>query len=358
MKTTLEGELSAQRATNFTERSRSTVAVPFSKAMETARNLSGGPGLPLVRVRDGDTLTGIVRDRLAATGRSAGPAQLMALAQQVAEANRIADPDRIFVGDTVDLSTLDLSETPRGPTLQAHTKPDAPPDSRPAAARASATNAVFDRTLARAVEKGYLTAGDQDAVRERVLSMAQRYGFAPDDFARVALMESDGFNPQASNGRCHGIIQFCEGSGRGAASVGMEGRAKDILGKGVLEQLELVERYFEDAGLRRVGPQVGLADLYLTVLTPAAREERAPSRALSIPGTQARLLHEDGDRRRPITRNSIVEGLTRNARLRLAESVSGTESLAGKGAASERQALAARSVYQAVSALARRDGGG
>ena len=39
-------------------------------------------------------------------------------------------------------------------------------------------------------------------------------------FARLSLMESDGLNPKATNERCHGIIQFCDGPARGAATVG------------------------------------------------------------------------------------------------------------------------------------------
>ena len=54
----------------------------------------------------------------------------------------------------------------------------------------------------------------------KIIQLSQEHRFAPDDFARLTLMESDGMNPKASNNRCHGIIQFCDGPDRGAASAG------------------------------------------------------------------------------------------------------------------------------------------
>jgi hypothetical protein len=78
---------------------------------------------------------------------------------------------------------------------------------------------------------------------------------------------------------------------------------------GLLQHLDLVERYFSQAGLRVNGPPIGLDDLYLTVLTPAARQETRPDAPLPIAGPQARYLHVGQDTRGPITRNSILAGL-------------------------------------------------
>jgi hypothetical protein len=169
---------------------------------------------------------------------------------------------------------------------------------------------VLDRTLTRALDKGYLAAGEVPAVRQRILELSQRYRFAPDDFARLSLMES-GMNPQASNGHCHGIIQFCDGPNRGAASVGYRNNPRDILGLGLLQQLDLVDRYFAQVGLGQEpgGQRIGLDDLYLSVLTPAARSEKRPDAALGIAGPQASYLHVGQNRQNPITRNSILEGL-------------------------------------------------
>ena len=121
-------------------------------------------------------------------------------------------------------------------------------------------------------------------------------------------MESDGMNPKATNNRCHGIIQFCDGPDRGAASAGFGSNPKAILGHSVLEQLDMVSKYFDETGLRSGGP-TSLDDLYLTVLTPAARQEKRPDAPLPIAGPQARALHVGGDTQAPITRNSILAGL-------------------------------------------------
>jgi hypothetical protein len=48
---------------------------------------------------------------------------------------------------------------------------------------------VLDKTLARAVTKGYMQAEDQRAVRDKILQLATTHGFTPDDFARTTLME-------------------------------------------------------------------------------------------------------------------------------------------------------------------------
>jgi hypothetical protein len=185
--------------------------------------------------------------------------------------------------------------------------------SRPAAwashSASTGQHPVLDKTMERAVAKGFVPAAEVSAVKDRILAMADRYNFQPDDFARLSLMESGGMNPQASNGNCHGIIQFCNGPNRGAAAVGFKDNPRAILGMGLLQQLDLVDRYFSQAGLRVKGPPIGLDDLYLTVLTPAARQETRPDSPLPIAGPQARYLHVGQDTRGPITRNSILAGL-------------------------------------------------
>ncbi|CAN1553268.1 LysM domain [Burkholderiaceae bacterium] len=178
------------------------------------------------------------------------------------------------------------------------------------------THPVLEKTIARAVDKGFIPAEEKQAVMNKIVQMSQQHKFAPDDFARLSLMESDGLNPKATNNRCHGIIQFCDGPDRGAASAGFGANPKAILGHSVLQQLDMVGKYFDDTGLKNNGP-VGLDDLYLTVLTPAARNETRPNAPLNIPGRQAAYLHVNRDVRAPITRNSIVAGLHQNAKERL-----------------------------------------
>ena len=153
-------------------------------------------------------------------------------------------------------------------------------------------------------------------ITSKIARMAQKYNFQPDDFARLTLMESDGMNPQASNGSCHGIIQFCDGDDRGAASVGFAQNPRAILGLSAVAQLDLVDKYFSDVGVGKNGRE-RLDDLYLSVLTPNARNEKRRHVPLDISGQQAAYLHVGRDQTRPITRQSIWTGLVQNANERL-----------------------------------------
>lgn len=264
-----------------------------------------------VVVEQGDTLVGLVRQWHRERGADVTDAQAYRQALQVARAQGIDNPNLIVPGQRVRLEGLVIHET-----ATVAQRPVAPAVPHAAALlqqriqpALQGRHAVLDRTLERAQAKGYIPAQEVPAVRQRVLQMAQTFGFQPDDFARVAMMESDGFNPEANNGRCFGVIQFCSGRGQGADSVGMAEQPKDILRMSVLQQLDLVETYFKDTGLDRMGPRVGLADLYLTVLTPAAREERGLHTPLNIAGEQANMLYVGGRRGNAITRSSILQGL-------------------------------------------------
>ena len=305
-------------------------ALPFGQMLD---QVSTRPGW--VQVQAGDTLIGLVKAHHRQNQVPISENQAMQLANQVAARNGIENPNLIQTGQKIDFSSLQMPDLARaestGPlALNARntlalsqltvSKEPVPPTlttkalaARPAAwASVSASRAshpVLDRTLERAVAKGFVPAADLPAVRDKVLALAQRYNFQPDDFARLTLMESGGMNPQASNGNCHGIIQFCNGPNRGAASVGFKDNPRDILGMGLLQQLDLVDRYFSQAGLRGKGLPMGLDDLYLTVLSPAARQETRPDAPLPIAGPQARYLHVDQNTQAPITRNSILAGL-------------------------------------------------
>lgn len=302
-------------------------------------------------VKPGETLSAVCKAHLRANGVEPTPAQLERLMLAVARGSGVSDPNRIFPGDLLDLSSLVQSTglPQASPSAQAaasvsvvaaggrggqgdsdwraiaggRTLSDVMAIVNAAAAadvvsRAVAGGAtpVLDRTLDRAVSLGYVPSADRDAVHARITRLATDYGFSPDDFALVGLIESDGFNPRASNGNCHGIIQFCDGPGRGAASAGYGSNPRSILDMSVLQQLDLVDRYFADTGLERIGG-AGLADLYLTVLTPAARAERNPSQPLKIAGTQAAVLYEGQDRQASITRHSLEHGLRMNGAQRL-----------------------------------------
>jgi hypothetical protein len=297
--------------------------VAFAQTLSQLQQRSGvnsstilNPQVPSVAVQGGDTLSNIVKDHLAQLGRPVSNSEALRLSQDVAQANGIANPDRIYPGQRLNLSVLSQPQQASAnvSTQQAlQTKGWQAPPKLPLLA---GQNPILQKTLDRAVEKGYIPVEEKQPVYQKILGMARNYQFAPDDFARLTLMESDGMNPKASNSRCHGIIQFCDGRDRGAAAAGFASNPKAILGHSVLEQLDMVDKYFDHNGLKAMGP-TNLDDLYLTVLTPAARREKAPNADLNIAGTQAQKLYVNRDPSTFITRNSIVQGLHQHANERL-----------------------------------------
>lgn len=287
-----------------------------------------------VTVRAGDTLIGIVQRQASSQGVSLSPSQAYAEALNLAKANGIDNPNLIHPGQRLNLTPVlagraggaertaaapaTTPATPAAPSTQSllGQRTVATTPQRSVMRPDLPTTPILSRTLDRAIAKGFMPQSDRQAVYDKIMTMSKTFGFAPDDFARMTLMESDGMNPKASNSRCHGIIQFCDGPDRGAASAGFAQNPRAILNQSVLEQLDLVSKYFEDTGLRS-GGKVTLDDLYLTVLTPSARNESRPTAKLNIAGTQSEYLHMNSDRRLPITRQSIVQGLHQNTHERL-----------------------------------------
>ncbi len=318
--------------------SRPLVSKPKSDFSRALQQLADEPKAQ-IKVAKGDTLTAIVRAQAQANGLKLSNSQEFRLVRQLAEANQISNPDLISTGQSLNVASLTRelsaarSNTATAGQASAQTAPVVPAalslasraslaaSAQPAAivgpAARSSANPVLEGTLARAVAKGFIPPAEKLPVYDKILQMAKSHGFAPDDFARMTLMESDGMNPRASNQRCHGIIQFCDGPARGAASAGYADNARAILGLSVYEQLNLVEKYFSDVGLKNKGP-VGLEDLYLSVLNPASRGAEQATTPLNIQGKQARVLHTDSNTDSPITRQSIRQGLMRNAADRLA----------------------------------------
>ena len=303
-------------------RTNTSGASPKADFSSTLLQLRGVPTSQL-KIASGDTLIGIVRSQAQAQGLKLTNSQELRLAQQLASANQISNPDLIRAGQQIDVTSLQRewssvqsSAAAAGPPAAAARAAAAGPpaaavraaaplvpaalslasrDARAAltqptakvtAAERGSANSVLEKTLNRAVEKGFIPSTEKVSVHAKILQMAKSHGFAPDDFARMTLMESDGMNPQASNARCHGIIQFCDGPARGAAEVGFGQSPKSILGLSVYQQLHLVDTYFDKVGLKKEGP-VPLDELYLAVLQPAARGEKRPEEPLGIPGKQA-----------------------------------------------------------------------
>lgn len=328
-------------------------------------------------VQAGDNLVGIVRQHAQAQGVTLTNSQTYRYAQSLAANNGMPNANRIYPGQQLNMGALtaqltDASSeqaptlnTAAGMTSTANSAPaasalpttaavlsakaaplptfaaNAPPhfstalptrasnatipksNPQPNASSSAVSNTgasilgtpnpVLDKTLDRAVSKGFIPANEKQAVYQKVLQMASKHGFAPDDFARMTLMESDGMNPKASNQRCHGIIQFCDGPARGAAAVGMANNPKSILGLSVYQQLHLTDTYLQKAGLNKQQGSVPLDDLYLSVLQPSARSETRADAPLGIPGNQADALYNDKNTSSTITRQSLVRGLMQNA---------------------------------------------
>jgi hypothetical protein len=290
-------------------------------------------------VREGDTLAAIAARALRTIGAEASPSAAWRGAIALARANVISNPDRIYPGQVISLDAIESSKlasrttaSPLKPLVESPRQTEAL-TSRLEKEPGALANPLLEKTLQRAVSLNYLTPEEKDAVRGKILQLATDHRFKPDDLALVSLMESDGFNPRASNGRCFGVIQFCDGPDRGAASVGYRDAPKAITGLPVLEQLDLVSRYFSETGLRDFGRagKASLDDLYLTVLTPAARSDRRTDSPLPIQGTQASVLKVDGNPQGPITRRSLVQGLWQTARDKLAAVVNAPADAATRG---------------------------
>ena len=317
----------------------------FSQAMDKVAEQAMPANVKVIQA--GDTLTSIVRDQAQQQGVKLTPSEEFRWTQALAADSGIKNPNAIFPGQRVQLQNM-LAQWQSGQTQpnQAPNLAGSASSSNTSAATASnagsspnqsstavvvanpkATAAVglpkgnyinavahpvLSQTLDRAVARGFIPKVEKQDVYNKVLQVANKHNFAPDDFARLTLMESDGMNPQATNARCHGIIQFCDGPDRGAAEVGFGKAPKQILGLSVYQQLHLVDTYFDKVGLKKEGP-VPLDELYLAVLQPAARGEKRPEEPLGIPGKQAKYLYEGRDPQAPMTRVSIAQGLMQNA---------------------------------------------
>jgi hypothetical protein len=323
----------------------------FAQAMDKAMVQALPTNVRLIQ--SGDTLTSIVREQAQQQGVKLSPSEEFRWTQALAADSGIKNPNAIFPGQRLQLQNM-LAQWQAGqtqpnnlasvnsPTVAAQSQTTAPNAANAIAQANPASNTtvvvnpkantvsglpkgnyinavshpVLSQTLDRAVNRGFIPKVEKQDVYNKILQVANKHNFAPDDFARLTLMESDGMNPQASNSRCHGIIQFCDGPARGAAEVGFGKAPKQILGLSVYQQLHLVDTYFDKVGLKKEGP-VPLDELYLAVLQPAARGEKRPEEPLGIPGKQAKYLYEGRDPQGPMTRVSITQGLMQNAADRL-----------------------------------------
>ena len=116
----------------------------------------------------------------------------------------------------------------------------------------------------------------------------------------------------------------------------------------MFQQLNLVDTYFQEAGVNKQTHN-SLDNLYLAVLQPTARQEKRADAPLNILGPQAKVLHEGNDNTQAITRQSIFEGLVKNARQKLSAAFQLSE--APKSAPATASAPAKAPPASAVSAL-------
>jgi hypothetical protein len=344
----LRKNVESMETSNSTEASK---RIGFGKVLEQTHESR--------QVKSGDTLIGIVREQAQTKGLLLNGQQEYQWARSLADHNGIANPNKIFPGQNIQLGQLHAKLSEPGLASSKQSLPSPIPTSLALAQRSAhlsrdgnsvkmatnpnssssstgpsldpisvpqstpspnSTNPVLNQTLDRAVSRGFVPLGQRQDVYNKILQVAEKHQFSPDDFARLTLMESDGMNPVATNQRCHGIIQFCDGPARGAASVGWGQAPKSILRLSVFQQLHLVDTYFDKVGLKKDRP-VSLDELYLAVLHPASRSEVRPEVPLGIPGKQARHLYEGQNPKAPMTRLSIAQGLVQNAIERLSGSV-------------------------------------
>ena len=325
----------------------------------------------IFNVKKGDTLSHIAVHVLKRNKQKVTPEAINQMVSNIALRNKIKNPDLIFAGQKLVLeykkeanANLDTvlknsekiqnqspfirdTDNSENPSLARQRVRENQSELAPLHAQQSIqpyrreNHFLLEKTLERAAVKGYIPTEEVTAVKEKIQLMAESFKFSPNDFAKVALMESDGFNPRASNGRCHGIIQFCDGDDRGAASIGLSHQPEKILELGVVDQLDLVAQYFEDTELKSYGP-ASIDDLYLTILSPAARNVTNINAPLPIAGRQARVLHVGGIAEAPITRASIKNGLIQHASEKLKSFFSETLNFSS---ATEKRSIAYSSDY-------------
>lgn len=200
---------------------------------------------------------------------------------------------------------------------------------------------VLIQTLDRAISNNWIPAGDKQAIENRIKEMADKYGFDPDDFATFTHIESYGMNPRADkipgkNNSCVGIIQFCSDTNNiGTKTIG--GRKvgiRSILELSVLQQLELVDQYFEEVIPKANRNRIDLGNLYLYVLYPgigARYNSYSDNENLRrFVGQQASTFYNaDGT----ITKASILKGVKKQAEINLNTTITASQNFGAGGGA-------------------------
>ncbi len=124
-----------------------------------------------VTVQRGDTLMGLTRNYLGNAVGQFNNGQILEMAKTIARENGIANPNRILPGQVLNMSPMS--------TMAALKLRPGTVEAIQLAANANVETPVLDKTLARAVAKGFLPADQQSEVRNKILSLASEHRFAP-----------------------------------------------------------------------------------------------------------------------------------------------------------------------------------
>lgn len=199
---------------------------------------------------------------------------------------------------------------------------------------------VLNKTLDRAVSKGWVPANEVQSIKSKIEQLGSKYGFLADDFATVTHIESYGMNPRAWNGnsrRCAGVIQFCPDAGGDGQTKTIGGRrynTVNIREMSLLEQLNLVDSYFNEVISPSQRNNIDLGNLYFYVLYPGigARYRNFPNdKAINdLVGQQASTFYRNG----VMTKASVVDGVKRQAEINLGIDIAGGSGQPGNGSTS------------------------
>ena len=165
-------------------------------------------------VKSNDTLTQIVRQEATNRGVQLNQAQVYKEVLALAKDNQLSNPNQIWPGQQLKLNQLQANLSMAGAAplgasawMKGDTSVNPNTSNSEATTSAAASNhqphSVLRQTLDRAVARGFIPANEKQDVYNKILQVATKHRFSPDDFARLTLMESDGMNPQATNQRCH-----------------------------------------------------------------------------------------------------------------------------------------------------------
>jgi LysM repeat protein len=155
-------------------------------ATATAAQKTAAPSNTSHAVHAGDTLSRIARARLTALGAPVGAAALRDSIEQLARANHIRNPDRIYTGQKLDLSVLDASITRQQTVAQAVTV------SAPQAPATAAVNFVAPAPLRHEVTHAAWNEEDKLPAEETALGADPVAMPAALPFASLPMVSTDG----------------------------------------------------------------------------------------------------------------------------------------------------------------------